>query len=105
MNQPTCSKKAKVAADADDGPPLPKRFICMPNCDVEAMLRTNEAYKSCDPNHTTGKPSPFLKLDPDFDFVGKFSPEPMHTVYLGAVKGLLEHALFNKKHRKLHIAG
>ena len=87
------------------GPPIDKRFISMTNCDVEGILRTNETYSSVDPQHTQGKPSPFLNLDPQFDFVGKFSVEPMHTIFHGAVKGLFAHALFNSKFRKLRIAG
>lgn len=104
--EPKMTKKAKLAADAAaKGPPIDKRFISMSDCDIESMLRTNETYQSVDPRHTIGKPSPFLKLDPDFDFVGTFSVEPMHTLFHGAVKGLFEHALFNSKHRKLRIAG
>jgi hypothetical protein len=77
----------------------------MHDCEIESILRTNETYKKKDLTHTNGKPSPFLSFDQDFDFVGIFSVEPMHTVFHGAVKGLFAHALFNPQFRENLIAG
>jgi hypothetical protein len=77
----------------------------MEDCNIEAMIRPNKDLYDADGRHSTGKKSPFLAYDPNFDFFGTYSVEPMHTVFHGAVKGLFNHALFNPQFKRAMIAG
>jgi hypothetical protein len=78
----------------------------MDNCDVESIRRPNSDYHLLNTDHTyEDNPSPFLAYDPQFNFSGTYSVEPMHTVFHGAVKGFFNHALFNTQFHRSLIAG
>lgn len=60
---------------------------------VNAEIRTNESFRQfIHPEHHTG-PSPICLIEPSIDMVSQFVLDPMHMVYLGCMKRILDFLL------------
>lgn len=66
--------------------------------------RTNESFRNqSNPEHHTGK-SPLLLIEPEIDLVQQFVLDPMHLLFLGVMKKLLDCWVDGSVNKKLKIS-